>query len=257
MNALIKLILFLVVFWNLENFFEEKPCFNRKCDAIAKTICMIADKKGKMPDIIAFAEVENRRVLQKLVWRTVLKKQGYEIVHYDSPDRRGIDCALLYNRNTVSLNESRPCHICDSEGKVLPTRDILLVRTDSVAILVNHHPSKIGAGSEHRRKLAMDHMLQLCDTLEMSGERVLSIGDFNDTLWGDGNAGTIKYNGRWQKIDGCFSRGLVISEEVFDSDFLSMPDSKFGGKKPKRSFSGPRYIGGVSDHYPIIVEFTY
>lgn len=256
MKTFLHCLLYLVVFWNVENFFEDKPYFSRKCDAIAKTLYLIADKEGRMPDIVALAEVENREVLLKLLRRTSLGKEGYGIVHYDSPDRRGIDCALLYRKETLQKKGSAAFHITDSLGCVLPTRDILLFESDSLAVLVNHHPSKVGENSEQKRQLAMRTMLHLCDSLQSCGLRVLSVGDFNDTLWGDNEKGTIKYNGKWQKIDGYFARGLKVREEVFDSPYLTQKDASFGGTKPKRSFSGPRYLGGVSDHYPIILEIN-
>lgn len=255
MKDFVQCVLILVVFWNVENFFEDKPYFSRKCNGIAKTVCMIADNYSGMPDIIALAEVENRNVLLKLIYRTALSKFGYGIIHYDSPDRRGIDCALLYRRQTVNVKNSKACHVTDSAGKVLRTRDILLVETDSMAFLVNHHPSKIGADSENGRCRAMERMVFLCDSLESAGYgRILCVGDFNDTLWGDSGKGTVKYNGRWQKIDGYFARGIAVEEKVFDAPHLSVEDRKFGGLKPLRTFSGPRYLGGISDHYPIVLE---
>jgi len=247
-------VLTLVVFWNVENFFEDRKDFNAKCQGIAKTLMMIGDRYGEMPDMIAFAEVENRNVLTKLVFRTSLRKFDYGIVHYDSPDHRGIDCALLYRKDRVRVLKSRACHLIDSSGAVMPTRDILLVETDSLDILVNHHPSKVGAGSVGRRSVAMARMNAICDSLESEGHtNILSVGDFNDNMWGLFEQGTIKYNGRWDKIDGHFARGFEVHETVFDAPHLLTRDSKFGGLKPFRAFSGPRYLGGISDHLPIIL----
>lgn len=248
-------ILTVVVFWNVENFFEDRPYFNVKCQGIAKTLMMIGDECGVMPDIVALAEVENRNVLVKLLFRTSLHKFEYGIVHYDSPDHRGIDCALLYRKDKLKVIRSKPFHLEDSSGAVMPTRDILLVETDSLDILVNHHPSRIGAGSGDRRSSAMARMTSICDSLESEGHsRILCVGDFNDNLWGPFSQGTIKYNGSWDKIDGFFARGLDVSETVFCAPHLFVPDTGFGGLKPFRAFSGPRYIGGISDHLPIVLE---
>lgn len=247
-------VLTLVVFWNVENFFEDRPYFNAKCQGIAKTLMMIGDSYGSMPDIIALAEVENRNVLTKLLMRTSLRRFGYGIVHYDSPDHRGIDCALLYRKSTVHVTASRPCHLRDSSDSLIHTRDILLVETDSLDILVNHHPSKVGDGGGSRRAVAMSRMIALCDSLEAEWHSgILCVGDFNDNLWGNFGQGTIKYNGRWDKIDGYFARGIEVQESVFAAPHLLTRDSKFGGQKPFRSFSGPRYIGGISDHLPIVL----
>ena len=107
----------LAMFWNLENFFDwtdqgtgesdaefssygkrhwTRKRFYTKCDAISKTIFHIGDLYGKLPDVMGFAEIENRGVLEKLCSSTLLRKCGYRIVHFDSSDRRGIDVAFLY-----------------------------------------------------------------------------------------------------------------------------------------------------------------
>lgn len=118
---------FLLMFWNVENFFTDRPHFRDKCNGIAKTVFLAADEYGSLPDIIGLAEVENGEAVRRLVGWTGLRKQGYGIVHFDSADRRGIDCALLYRRSRFRLAFSKPCHLTDTLGRILPTRDILLV----------------------------------------------------------------------------------------------------------------------------------
>lgn len=253
--------LILIVFWNVENFFEERPYFSVKANAVAKTIYLIADEEGKLPDIVALAEVGNRKALERLIWRTALRKTDYKIIHYDSPDRRGIDCALLYRKSSFGKVRSRPCNLVDSAGHSLRSRDILLfegemepAKTD-ICILVNHHPSKVGNNSSGRRIMAMDRMNGICDSLEIEGRsRILCVGDFNENLWGAFDQGTIKYNGAWDKIDGYFARGLEVEEKVFTPQFLFERDKSFGGVKPRRAWIGPRWNGGVSDHLPIILH---
>lgn len=258
----------LVMFWNLENFFESgdsaaspfwtKSRFYRKCDGIAKTILEVADHTGKLPDAIGFAEVGNRKVLQKLLYNTILNKLDYSIIHYDSPDRRGIDCALLYRKSSLRLEKSCARHLLEPDGKTVPTRDILVCEFDKLAVLVNHHPSKLGDGARAQREQAMMLMRHLGDSLSSSGtgikkHPVIAIGDFNDTLWGTGIPGTIKYNGTWEKIDGGFGFGEIsFREEIFDSPSLTERDRSHGGLKPRRTFNGPKYIGGISDHFPVL-----
>ena len=256
----------LLVSWNVENFLDYRTDttgrhtagrFYSKCNAVAKTLLLIAQQYGRLPDAVALMETGDRFVLERLLYSTPLRKLDYSIVHYDSPDRRGIDCALLYRRGSLRLRHSEPKHITDSSGAVLQTRDILLARFDGLAILVNHHPSKVGEDSERRRGLALGRMWELIDSLDVAGCRhIISVGDFNDDLWHDGSPGTIKYNGKWEKIDGHFSRGLIVQESVFNDPLLSEPDRAFGGLKPRRAFSGPRWNGGVSDHYPIVLKLT-
>ena len=246
---------------------------------------------------------ENATVLKSLLYRTGLRKMDYSIVHFDSPDRRGIDCALLYRHSRFRLLLSKPCHLTDSTGRILPTRDILLAvleplpvtatdapwpsasgkgpprdpqgadgdgiarpKASSVAVLVNHHPSKIGRDSDSRRRIAMDRLLYLRDSLLSEGfSHIVAIGDFNDKVTPapgveaayPAAAGTIKFQGKWEKIDGCpVLEGLCAREHIFSPPCLSVPDRKHTGVKPLRTWSGPRWLGGVSDHYPIILELS-
>ena len=257
----------LAVFWNLENFFDYRSeaapqfwtrgRFYAKCDAVAKTLMLIADGYGRLPDIAAFAEIENSFVLHSLVSSTLLRKLGYSVVHFESPDHRGIDCGLIYRKSVLELLDSYPKHVYDSSGAVMATRDIVVAEFEGITVLVNHHPSRIG-GKSDRREAAMGRMLGIADSLRSAGHRrVLAVGDFNDELWPSEGSGTLKYNGRWEKIDGHFSFGaLEVDEKVFVSPLLLVPDKAFGGMKPRRSFTGPRYEGGISDHLPIVLEVS-
>lgn len=294
----------LVMFWNVENFFDwtdqgtgesdtefssmgsrrwTRKKFYTKCDAIAKTVFWIGEKYGRLPDVIGLAEVENRRVLNLLFESSLLRKCGYEIVHYDSGDRRGIDVALLYRKEIFELSESfitTPEH----EGEKLATRDILTVRLcgktggEQITFIVNHHPSKYGGSkaSESRRNSVMISLSELCDSLLKTPEngRIVAMGDFNDNPGGpqfsvmDGlmvnkaselhkkGEGTIRYEGRWDLIDMFMvSPALDISSvmEIVRVPFLMTREKKHPGEKPFRTYSGPRYIGGVSDHCPVVL----
>ena len=296
---MLKLLAIIVYFWNVENFFApgsfpghewSKGRFYAKCNAVAKTLCLAADAYGSLPDIVGFAEVGDATVLKALLGATSLRKLDYSFVHYDSPDRRGIDCALLYRRSRFRLLNSKPCHLYDSTGAVMTTRDILLAvletrggaglggsgvsgsegdpsgPPDTIAVLVNHHPSKVGAGSSGRRSIAMARLHFLADSLQAAGvSRIIAVGDFNDAVlpatgvvsglpaaFAPEPPGTIKFQGRWEKIDGCpLLEGARAEEYVFAPQCLLERDSH-GGEKPRRTFSGPRYLGGVSDHLPVV-----
>ena len=132
---MLKILAIIVYFWNVENFFApgefpghawNKPRFYTKCNAVAKTLLLASDEMGALPDVVGFAEVGDATVLKALLGATPLRKLDYSFVHYDSPDRRGIDCALLYRRSRFRLLNSKPCHLYDSTGAIMPTRDILL-----------------------------------------------------------------------------------------------------------------------------------
>lgn len=294
----------LFMFWNVENFFDwtdqgtgesdaefssmgsrrwTRKKFYAKCDALAKTLLWIGDSYGRLPDVIGLAEVENRRVLQLLLESSLLRKCGYEIVHHDSGDRRGIDVALLYRNKVYDLSESfitTPQH----EGEKLSTRDILTVRLrrktdgEQITFIVNHHPSKYGGSkaSEERRESVMINLSQLCDSLLKTPEnrQIVAMGDFNDNPDGqqfsilDGfmknkalelhqkGEGTIRYEGRWDLID-MFIVSPELEEpsvmEIVRVPFLMTREKKHPGEKPFRTYSGPRYIGGVSDHCPVVL----
>lgn len=297
-----RILLFFIVFWNLENFFDyrddatsfsdtefsasgqrrwTKSRFFAKCDHVAKSLFWIGDKYGEMPEIIGLAEVENRTVLSMLINSTLLKKYDYEIVHFDSKDSRGIDVALLYRKNSL---EMIGCKAVEVEG--LRTRDILCVnflRANKTVldVLVNHHPSKYGGSekSQSKRETAMGSMMGVVDSLQQSGSTyIVCMGDFNDNpqspvfdLLGDSmenkadslhqqGQGTIKYEGKWDMID-MFIVSSALSGftemEIVNIPFLMENDKKHCGMKPLRTYSGPRYKGGVSDHCPIVLKCKF
>ena len=258
-----------------------KMKFQAKCDAVAKSLLWIGEEYGRMPDVVGLAEVENRGVLTRLLRQTILRKYDYRIVHYDSSDRRGIDVALLY-RESVFSKVSSSVKVPQYEGEKFRTRDILHVCLEdkmgqNINMIVNHHPSKYGgsAASEGRRNAAMAALRDMCDSLLSSGQgRIVAMGDFNDTpdgpqfrmldgvlqnmssrLFGAGE-GTIRYRGKWELIDMFMvSRGLsLISRmDIVRIPFLMTYERKYPGLKPLRTYSGPRYVGGVSDHCPIVL----
>lgn len=283
-----------IMFWNLENFFDyrndstsvadaefsslgdrkwTKKRFGTKCNAVAKAILWAGGEMGGLPDVVGVAEVENGYVLRRLVYGTALEKAGYAVVHYDSPDPRGIDVALLYRRSRLRLLDSKPCHIYEADSSIMRTRDILMAHFTGpggdLAVLVNHHPSKYGGeASAPRRERAVERLAALADSLLFAGVgRVVAMGDFNDTpdasmysalplenlalpLHRKGE-GTIKYDGKWELIDLFFvSRAVSASGmTILRVPFLLKDDG--AGEKPLRTYSGPRYMGGVSDHCPI------
>ncbi len=293
-----------VVFWNLENFFDyidsgqnvsdrdfssfgerrwTKRRFYAKCDAVAKAIFWIAERYGGLPDAIGVAEVENRWVLQQLVNSTLLRKYGYEIVHIDSPDRRGIDVALLYLKSSLSVSDvsvKLPVYM----GKNMDTRYMLhagmMTRGGrKVDFIVNHHPSKFGgdAVSSGRREAAMSALVSMCDSISAAGSSdcIIGMGDFNDTPDGrqfrlldsilcnkalalhEAGKGTIRYAGKWDLIDMFLVSECVDACSEMDIcmiPFLLVRDRGHPGEKPFRTYSGPQYLGGVSDHCPVVLR---
>ena len=287
-----------VMFWNLENFFDwrndstsvsdaefssrgarrwTRKRFYAKCNAVAKGILWAGT-----PDVIGLAEVENAFVLKRLLSETALRKLDYRIVHFDSPDPRGIDVALLYRASRLELADAKPCHLYAADSTVMATRDILLVRfrNPDIAFLVNHHPSKYGGAdvSGPRRQRAVGRLKELADSLLCAGvTRIVGMGDMNDTpdnpvyrtlepslhnlsepLHRQGQ-GTIKYDGAWELIDMFFTSPDAGAGpmQILQIPFLITRDASHAGTKPLRTYSGPRYLGGVSDHCPIAIKLLY
>lgn len=317
----------ILMFWNLENLFVpwggpdslvaefryggkrgwSYSRYLKKCAAIAKTVVYLEDSLGRRPDFIAVAEIENRTVLHNLVSLTPLHGYPYLPVHYDSPDRRGIDVGLLYDSSRYRLVSSCAWPVM-KDSVILATRSILYAcfvrkvhapfirdtagadaradtsvdaRADTLHIFVNHHPSKFSGAeaSQPLRDAAMRLLASLADSVAVRhpGHEVVLTGDFNDvpssaalkgapgfvnlsySLHEEG-FGSIKYAGKWELIDHFIVSPQLAgrcSTYVFSPAFLLEKDRKGLGYKPCRTYIGPRYNGGVSDHLPIVLEIFY
>lgn len=293
------------MFWNLENCFDpfDDPAvrdeeftpggerhwtwkkLDRKLAGVAKVIVATRDTSGDYPTLVGLCEVENAVVLRRLVSIKMMEKLGYDWIHRDSPDARGIDVALLFRKSRFRPLVVRAVPVPTDP----PTRDILYVKGlldgEPVHILVNHWPSKLGGSAGTARRLAAAATLRACiDSLDAAGgsrETVIIMGDFNATpaeidqalagfpkaLPGFENLaaplattgeGSIKYRGTWELIDQFWIRESNPAEapprmSVFRPPFLLEPDAGYTGEKPRRTWSGPRYKGGLSDHLPVVL----
>jgi hypothetical protein len=200
------------------------------------------------PDIIGLGEIENQKVLDDLIHSSLLSKFPYGLVHYDSPDRRGIDVGLIYNRETVRMIDSKSIKVT---FKDLKTRDILyfkaLLHGDTCHFFVNHWPSRYtGQLETEKERMAVAGLLRHhCDSLFQGNNwaRIIIMGDFNDdpddvsisgTLSATLNAevsvpddlynlsvkpdtgiirGTLKYEGRWNLFDQIIVSGAMLLNE--------------------------------------------
>lgn len=250
----------------------------QKLKGVGKVIAA-ADEKRPI-DLIALCEVENDTVMQYLTQHTPLKNLGYRYILTDSPDERGIDVALLYSPFTFHPIEKQP--IRPKFGKQT-TRDILHVAGtitggDTVDVYVLHLPSKRG-GSE-AQKLSMG----ICQQLQAHTDSIRSIrqhpnliimGDFNTETQSpqlklltrshhliDRTAklrpGTYKYQGEWSTLDHILTHTTTLSHQqtrILTLPFLTEPDPIHGDVKPYRTYLGPAYHGGISDHLPVVSFF--
>lgn len=196
-----------VVFWNVENLYDtyddttkldneftpggtmrwNYKRFRIKLDHVAKTLLVAGEWEA--PGIIGLCEVENRYVMNKLIYDSPLKSFGYRMIHHESPDLRGIDVALLYRTKVFRVLNSRPYRISFPFDTSARTREILLVQGqvfghDTLNLLINHWPSRRGgyAASQPRRDFVASVLRQIVDSLLAVSRysRILVMGDFND-----------------------------------------------------------------------------
>ncbi|TRX65698.1 endonuclease/exonuclease/phosphatase family protein [Carboxylicivirga sp. M1479] len=166
--------------------------YQDKLEKIAQVIIGIGDSTGySVPSVMGLCELENIGVINDLVAHPLLKEFNYQIVHQDSPDKRGIDVALLYRADAFVLHDFKalPLMIYDAEdGDRIFTRDQLLVSGqlmgEKIHFVVNHWPSRYG-GEERSRPLRKDAAYlsrAIVDSLQQLDAKapVMLMGDFND-----------------------------------------------------------------------------
>ena len=201
----------LVGFYNVENLFdlEKDPVkrdgdftpsgrnawtqdrYDKKLDNIARVISeMGTDISPDGMAVLGLCEVENRAVLKDLVTHSKIADRNYSIVHYESPDERGIDVALLYQPKYFTVTNSRAIGqvMFRDNGSRDYTRDVLLVSGDfkgePLHVLVNHWPSRGGGEARSRpgRNQAAQINRQIIDSLQAADPeaQVIVMGDLND-----------------------------------------------------------------------------
>ncbi len=279
--------------------------FRSKIINLYKTIVAIGENEP--PEIICLAEVENKFVLLELINNTPLEKYSYEIVHFESPDRRGIDVGLLYRKDVIKSQTGHAIKIEFPNDLLKTTRDILYFEAvfnsgDTLYVFVNHWPSRVGGAtkSEPFRMRAASVLRKSVDSLLFFNPcaQVIITGDFNDDpsnssikdslqvknslapfycnklynlserLSETCQCGTYRYRSTWNMFDQFIVSGALLTIDhglktcdtciqIADFDFLLIDDEKFGGNKPYRTYLGPVYKGGFSDHLPIYLDLYY
>ncbi len=312
---------FRIVFYNVENLFDyfddstkmdeeflprggrfwTKARYQTKQNNLAKTI--IATGGWEPPALVGLCEIENRYVLTSLTQFTALKAAGYEIIHQDSPDNRGIDVAAIYRPDKFELLDYEYYRIKFPFDTASKTRDILhvtgkLPNQDTLHFFVNHWPSKYGGEfeTEPKRMYAAQFLKAKVDALlsiDPNTSIVLS-GDFNDEPDEDSvlkglsiqtqhsdtkptdlfnlmypirfNTGTHSFENTWSILDQFIVSGRLMNSksntsvyqgiaQVFDMPFLIM-EGATGATRPFRTYQGLKYIGGYSDHLPILIDLV-
>ena len=308
-----------IVFYNVENLFDARDDtltndeeflpggdknwtyerFRRKIVRIYQTLVALGE--GEMPALVGVCEIENREVLERLIFDTPLSNLNYRIIHRESPDARGVDVALLYQPDIYHPDSTEwltvPLSTHETTREILHSRGRLW-NDDIIHFYVNHWPSRYGgAGSSNVKRLAAASILAASVKevlLKEPDANIMIMGDFNDEPADESiqvinkilmnmndrqtiklinlserkvltdMEGTIKHQGTWCVFDQILvspalvsgSNGIVLlsnKAEIFDAAFLLEPDETYTGFKPFRTYVGPGYHNGFSDHLPVSI----
>ncbi len=308
---------FTVAFYNLENLFDTKndpgkldddftpdgkkkwtrKRYKKKIHQLAKTISKLGKKTtGYGPVLVGIAEVENKHVIEDLLKARPLNKDTYSYVHFESPDERGIDTALLYNREYFKplFTKAVELHINNTNGDRDTTRDILYVHgrlnDEDVHLFVNHWPSRRDGEdiTAYKRMKAAETILSFMSEIESdtADPNYIVMGDFNDgpdaesirhlvssknlynpmTKLASPERGSANYRRTWSLFDQIIVSHSFFNYEkgthsfthanIFDDYFLTEWKGKYRGN-PFRTYVGKKYLGGYSDHFPVFIQLTY
>ena len=255
--------------WSYKRYYQKE-------ENIARVLTNIGEWEGV--DVVGLQEVENALCVKRLCY--TLRRNEYDYVHYESPDRRGIDVALIYKKSRVDTIRTRAVRVSGlrddgmSGLEELITRDILYVcarvdKRDTIHFFVCHMPSQRGgkAESEWKRDIAKRVLQEAVDSVyrvspeakivvmgDMNSEGLVVNGLVDERMSGEG---THKYQGKWTFLDHFYvspSLDSLSQAKVYEPEWLMETDEKYLGLKPKRTYNGYRYQNGYSDHLPIILE---
>jgi len=306
---------FTVMFYNTENLFDTSDDtlkedeeflpegsrrwthsrYWKKMDAISRVI--VAAGEWETPALVGLCEVENLAVAGDLARGPLLLNAGYEVIHRESPDARGIDVCLLYRQDIVRVKDVRSW-VPDSElNELFASRNILYVKTiiftDTLHVILCHWPSRRGGtlASESirdRMSLLLDSKIDSLLDTDNAGTAIMIMGDFNaapdDPLIKRLSAderiinlsygrnlrgeGSYRYRGTWEMIDQILVTSSMTDStsvftadmhkfEVFDAPFLLEDDPDYPGKRPLSTFRGFSWSDGYSDHLPVILRVSH
>jgi hypothetical protein len=238
-----------IAFYNIENFYDtindpntrddewvySKKYYLQKVSNIAKIISQLGTADNpNAPAIIGLTEVENRMTLETLVKDPQITALDYGIIHYDSPDRRGIDCAFLYQKKHFKPTSSKniPLYIYESDtniskknvddgdtatddkvevdqvSKRIYTRDQILltglIDNEEMHFIVNHWPSRRGGEAISRplREKAAALNIKIIDSLQKINKnaKIITMGDLNDGPFNDSLKKVLKAKGKKSEV---------------------------------------------------------
>ncbi len=263
-----------IAFYNVENLFdtEDDPDnpgddeftpggsyawtqekYQKKQDNIASVI----EKLGKEvtpvgPAIVGLSEVENRIVIEDLVKNKRIADRNYRVVHYDSPDWRGIDVGLIYNPSLFQLTHSAIHAYHHPDKPNMRTRDHLVVSGilagEPLHVIVAHWPSRYGGKGSDNREVAAGVVNHIADSLYQIDPKakIVFMGDLNDdpsdrstrvvlnakrnqkdvepqgwfnTMWQlhDKGIGSLAYQDKWNLFDQ-----IIVSHSLLGKDYNTL-----------------------------------
>jgi predicted extracellular nuclease len=223
--------------------------YREKSNRMAKAILSLG--KGNPPAVIGLAEVENKQTVDDLTQSAPLRKSNYKTIHFESPDRRGIDVAAMYRPDFIALDTAIAIPVTLKKDPSYVTRDILYLRLiplawrDTLHVFFNHWPSRYGgqAQSEPKRKAAAATLKVFTDSIlkYQSKASIIIAGDFNDEWTNESllnvlaakeagmpsrpndlinlmasqpaNEGSHRYRGTWSFLDQ-----VVVSQALFSQN---------------------------------------
>lgn len=258
------------------------------------------------PMLVGLCEIENDNVLNAMTKYPPYSNLKFKYIHYESPDNRGIDVALLYNTTLFTPVHSEPIHVLLPDG--IFSRDILYVKGvdyvgDTLHVFQVHFPSRREGefATISNRVTAASILKEHVDSilLENPNSGIIIMGDFNDNpsdfspttilgakpfvqnkycndslynlcwdgyIYEDKDEGTYFHQGTWDCLDQIIVSGALMNgnlkikfdkhAKIFNPRWLSKWNKKSNSNIPKRTYAGPTYIGGTSDHYPIYADFA-
>lgn len=236
-----------------------------------------------MPMIMGVCEIENRGVLQDVIGQD----KRYGIVHYDSPDARGIDVAMFYRKDLLRLKSSGKIRFTLPGDSIPTSRDIVWAqyqyKKESLYVLVNHWPSRRGGADESsaRRLMAAQMATNFIDSIQKNEPKakIILMGDLNDhpqdaapqiiasklipqiTKESGTFGGSYNYKNEWDVLDHMFISPNAVSGKIQVQtgsgkihEFPYLLTEYKGQTVPNRTYAGPKYLGGFSDHLPVSIQ---
>lgn len=307
----------LIAFYNVENLFSPDQPKNHKLDPtksglwnwderkyqnklqkIAQVFQLIQEEEGVLPVLIGLSEIQGQKPLDELVSMHPFNST-YGVVHYESMDERGVDVALLYDKNKVEILSSKPISYFfemqnKNESYYDTTRDILQCEIkyleQIIHLFVLHLPSKRekDINKPKRHFILQDLRGKISEIIKNKNEAVIICGDFNENP-DDENVQNLLYDDEFNKIlvnpsldlfknekfstfhykYGLLFDQIILSNQFFENQLpikfreakvfnhpkLLNWEEKFAGR-PFRTYAGTRYLGGYSDHFPVLAEFS-